>query len=324
MKRAPARTALRTAVPVTTAFPSRTTRGMSTPRTRVIAAAPLALLALLSGCGDGDQPAARGERGGWVGPFGNDNRHPTQATLAESRQMDEIQRAMDDGLYDRARSLLKALLESGSKHPGAYFLQAKLCFQQASYEAALPWCDLAIASSPYWIEPRVMLAQSFIRLKRLGAAESVFADIDRLAPELPWGPYGTGVVALMRGDQARGTKLIDEALKRDPQHAASLRVRAELAQGKDAELEENLLSRYLAQEPDSAWAYGRLGEIALAANHLDDARRAFLHAYDLEPDTGTARRLAEIAQRRDDTAEARRWQDKAGTSAPKPAEPAQP
>jgi tetratricopeptide (TPR) repeat protein len=298
---------------------------------RALLPAAIAAALLLAGCDDRDPPPEdgvrpatnhRSESSAWVGPFGEGPHQPTAQTLKESRQLDEIQRAMDDGLYDRARGLLKTLLEGGSQHPGAYYLQAKLCYQQANYEAALPWCDRAIAASPYWVEPRVMLAQSYIHLKRLGAAENVFGDLDRLAPRLPWGPYGIGVVALMRGDQARATTLLDEALRRDPDHAPSLRVRAELIQGRDPELEERLLSRYLAHEPDSAWAFTRLGELALAANHLDDAHRAFVHAYDLEPDPTVARRLAEIAQRRDDPADARRWQDKAGTRKQPGAQPA--
>ena len=88
-----------------------------------------------------------------------------------------------------------------------------------------------------------------------------------------------------------------------------------LAQGNNPVLEEQLLGRFLALEPDSAWAYARLGELALAANRLDEAQRSFLRSYELEPDNTIARRLAELAQRRDDTVEANRWQERAGTRA---------
>ena len=69
----------------------------------------------------------------------------------------------------------------------------------------------------------------------------------------------------------------------------------------------------------------RLGELALAANRLEDARRAFLQSYDLRPLPATARSLAELAQRRGNSAEARAWQERAGTverpNQPPPADP---
>jgi tetratricopeptide (TPR) repeat protein len=287
---------------------------------------PTAALIALGGCAPsaGDATGHRDEPSGWVGPFAGGTANHNANGLAESRQLDSIQHAMDEGLYESARKQLNALIQDGCQHPTVFYLEAKLLYQQGNFEGALPWCDRAIAASPYWVDPRVVLAQSYIRLKRLAGAENVYGDLDRLAPRLAWGPYGIGVVALMRGDQARATILLDEALHRDPQHAPSLRVRAELAQGKDPLLEENLLGRLIALEPDSAWAYARFGELALAENKLDDAHRAFLRSYELEPDVTTARRLAELAQRRDDPTEAKHWQERAGTKVAPPPVPANP
>lgn len=277
----------------------------------------------LTGCGGGPGD----EQARYVGPFADGKPQASAASLEESRKLDEIRQLVDDGLYDQARTHLDALLATNTVQPQAFYLKAQLHRQQGEHELALPWCDRAIAASPYWIEPRVSLAQSYLKLKRLAAAESVFSDLDRLAPKMAWGPYGMGAIAAMRGDLKRATTLIDEALGRDPRHAPSLRVRANLAaQSGDAEFEERLLGRYLTEAPAAAWAHARLGDLAISANHLEDARRSFLHAYELRPDATTARRLAELAQRRDDHAEARLWQERAGTlpAKPKQADPESP
>ena len=302
----------------------------------LIAVGTCCALVLLTGCGDPPRAAAapadkprpttaiptvstrpvvhrEDENARWV-LFGSDLRGPSAASLQEAREMDAIQGLMDDGLFDQARLRLTTLLDGGCQHPQAFLLQAQLHYQQGRLDEAIPWCNRALEASSWWIEPRLLLAQCYMRLKRLAAAENVLGDLDRLAPKLPWGPYGTGSIAAMRGDLPRATTLIDEALRRDPNHVPSLRVRAQLAaQGKEPELEEQLLGRYLAQVPDSQWAYSRLGELALAANRLEDARRAFLQSYDLRPMPATARSLAELAQRRGDLAEARAWQERAGT-----------
>ncbi len=258
------------------------------------------------------------------GVFQNDNK-PSPATLAEARQMDEIQQLMEDDLYDQARVKLKAVLAGGGTHPVAYLLQARLLYQQSHFEDAVPWCNQAIAASGYWIEPRVLLAQCYMHLKRLAAAESVFADLDHLAPQAPWGPYGQGITTLMRGDRQRGTAFIDEALRRDPDHLASLRTRIELAaQARDGDLAERLAGRYLAQEPNSGWAYELLGDLATTAGRLEDAHRAYLRAYEIDPTAGIARHLADLAQRRGDSTDARLWQERAGIVAQGQGAPAQP
>jgi tetratricopeptide (TPR) repeat protein len=250
----------------------------------------------------------------WV-IFGVDIKRPSPASLVEAQEMDDIRGLMDDGLYDQARTRLTTLLDHGCLHPQAFLLRAQLHYQQGELEQTIPWCNRALETSSWWIEPRLLLAQTYLRLKRLGAAENVLGDLDRLAPKLPWGPFGTGSIAAMRGDFARATTLLDEALRRDPEHVPSLRLRARLAQqNKEPELEERLLGRYLAEVPDSPGAYQRLGDLALADGRLDDARRAFLRAYELRPMPETARNLAELAQRRGDTAEARLWQERAGTT----------
>jgi len=299
---------------------------------------PLGLLILLTACTDQPRTSATAstkpttatvttttrptgrnedENARWV-IFGGEARGPSPASLAEAREMDDIRGLMDDGLYDQARTRLGTLLTNGCTHPQAFLLRAQLHYQQGELEQTIPWCNRALEASSWWIEPRLLLAQTYMRLKRLGAAENVLSDLDRLAPKLPWGPFGTGSIAAMRGDFPRATTLIDEALRRDPEHVPSLRLRARLAaQNKEPELEERLLGRYLAEVPDSQGAYQRLGELALAANRLDDARRAFFQAYELRPLPATARSLAELAQRRGDTAEARVWQERAGTTSTK-------
>lgn len=254
------------------------------------------------------------ENARWV-IFGGEVKGPSPASLVEAQEMDDIRGLMDDGLFDQARTRLTTLLDNGCIHPQAFLLRAQLHYQQGELEQTLPWCNRALETSSWWIEPRLLLAQTYMRLKRLGAAENVLGDLDRLAPKLPWGPFGTGSIAAMRGDFARATTLLDEALRRDPEHVPSLRLRARLAQqNKEPELEERLIGRYLAEVSDSPGAYQRLGELALAGGRLDDARRAFLSAYELRPMPETARNLAELAQRRGDTTEARLWQERAGTT----------
>jgi tetratricopeptide (TPR) repeat protein len=258
----------------------------------------------------GSDSALRDARGRWSWQ----SYEVSPADLALAQRVDDARQQFDDGLYDQAQTSVGKLLGEGCTHPELFLIQARLHAQRGETAQATGWCDRAIAASPWWVEPRILLAQCYVKLERLGAAESVFADIDRLAPHSPWGPYGQGAVASQRTDYERAIRFADQALERDPDHLPSLELRIRLAVVKrDPVLEEQLLGRFLRQRPDSAWAWERLGDLALEGNRLEDARRALERSYALAPGRDLAQRLVDIALRRGDQAEAARWQVRAGT-----------
>jgi len=273
---------------------------------------------ILSACGERSDQEVLNPQPEWIRrrtnvPFADAKPAPGETTLANSRQFQDIEQAMDAGEYARARALLdRYFAEPGAKHPRAHYLLGRLHSGRGEHEAAIPCYEHAVAGSPRWVEPRLALARTFLHLKRHAAAEGVFAEVDRLAPKSPWGPYGMGAVAYQRGASERAAALTDEALARDGEHVPSLRLRAELARiANDGVTEERLLVRSLQFEP-SASAHQRLGEIAAGAGRAIDARRSFLAAWELSPTAATARRLGELASLRGDAVEARMWQSRAG------------
>lgn len=259
-----------------------------------------AIVLALSGCGGGELRRAG-------------DPHPSPATLAEAQEIDAAQRLLEDGQFEQARVELDAMYARGNRHPQALMLQARLAFRQNEWARAVQWCDRAVAASPLWVEPRVMLAQAQLKLERHAAAMSAFEDLDRIAPDSPWGPYGMGTIAAVRGDQATAARELERALTRDAAHAPSLESRAGLArlQG-DHATEERMLSRYVASEPLDAFAHVRLGQLARMHDRTEEARRAFERAWSLAPLPEAARQLAELARARGDHAEDRQWSHRAG------------
>lgn len=242
-----------------------------------------------------------------VGPI------PDEASLARSRQVDEIERLLDEGRDGEVRTRLAAYFADGGDHPRAHLIAGRLLYGEGEWAQAVPHFQRAVAGSPRWYEPRHWLAQSYLKLDRPAAAESVYEEVDRLLPDAPWGPWGMGTVAWQRGDTERGIALLDEALRRDPNHAPTLRTRAAIAAiGNDAERERDLLERYLVQRPEDGEAAFRLGELAAANGRPDEARRRFTDAWELSGDPAAAKRLAEAAERDGDHAAARAWRARAG------------
>ena len=254
----------------------------------------------------------------------NDPARASAASLAEAQRVDAVRALYQDGLYDRARVALDQLLADGSRHPQAFLLKAQLTRQAGDPAGAIPWADQAIAASPAWIEPRILLAQIYLGLERWSAAADVFAAIERLAPKGPWGPYGQGAVAARRGDTAAAARFVDTALERDPDHLPSLELRVGLARmGGDRVTEERTLSRVAALDPNAAGVRVRLGELAQAAGRLEEARRHLLRAYELEPRPTTAQQLAQLARLLSDGPQEQYWNARAGAS-PVPVEATEP
>ncbi len=260
----------------------------------------LPLLQLLVGC-------SRDANHTGIGMF-NRAEQPSAATIDEAKRLDEVQRLYRDGLFDRAGLALDVLLADGSRQPQAFLLKARLTRQAGDLEGTIPWCGKAIEASPSWVDPRILLAQTYLKLERHSAAANVFADIDRLAPRGPWGLYGQATVAAMRGDHATATVFADQALERDPDHEPSIQLRAQLARlAGDAANEERMLVRLTALDPLEPSIRVRLGELSQAGGRLEDAQRQFQRAYELEAHPATAAKLADLARLANDPEGERRW-----------------
>lgn len=269
----------------------------------------VSVMCVLSGC------AARDAGQTGTGVF-NNARATSAVALADADRVDTAQRLYNDGLYDRARQEVDRLLADGIRHPQMFLLKAQLSRQAGDLDGAIPWCSKAVEASPSWIEPRVLAAQIHLKRERYAAASSLFEDIDRLAPKGPWGAYGQSVVAARRGDHDQAILFCDRALERDPDHEPSLELRAQLARLKgDAAVEERLLARYVALQPLDPDVRVRLGELAQAAGRVEDARRQYVRAYELEPRPNIAAKLADLARFAGDADDEYRWRVRSGQGA---------
>ncbi len=259
------------------------------------------------------QPVLFLDGGRAVNPFAPLGPRPAAADLAEARKVDELSALVQDGLFDQAREKCTALLAGGSRHPVVLLYQAELTSQAGDDAAAIPWYEQAITVSPRWPEPRVRLAATYLDLQRYANADAIYADIERIVPDSPWGPYGRGIVAARRNDLVGSARWCDTALDRDPEHLPALSLRAHLArQAGDTATESPLLHRLVTLNPDAGWAHARLGVLAITDRRPSDAERHYTRAWDLDRDPATARALADLAQADGDTQAAATWRHRAG------------
>jgi predicted Zn-dependent protease len=258
------------------------------------------LLASCAGVGGTQRPARI-----WRQPSSSTDRDPHAA------RVDEASRLLEDGLFDQARVAVDALIADKATHPLVPLMRARLAEHDQDWPACITWARTAVEASPGWGEPRVLLARACLEAGRVGDADAAFADVDRLLPDSPWGPYGRAWVAARRMDQARAGELADEALRRDPDHVPALALRANVARlTGDPALEERLLRRVTALQDPDADVEARLGELAEGAGRRLDAARAYERAYEIRPSRAIARRRLELARLDGDTAAEALWSER--------------
>jgi cytochrome c-type biogenesis protein CcmH/NrfG len=274
----------------------RPDRGAPAPRWFALSSLLLAVLPLAS-CA-GQRPARL-----WRDP-------PPSFSSSDpfSARVDAARRLLDDGLFDQARTAIESLCADGATHPLVPLMRAQLAEHDQDWPTCIAWAHKAVEASPGWGEPRILLARACLEAGRVGDADSAFADVDRLLPDSPWGPYGRAWVAARRLDQARAGELADEAIRRDPDHVPSLILRAGVARlTGDPATEERLLRRAVALGEPDAGPWARLGELAEAAGRRLDAARAYERAWDLRPSRDVARRRLELARLAGDAEATELW-----------------
>jgi hypothetical protein len=282
----------------------------------------LLLLALLAGCGGPRQtdpaPTASGASffnsftGGtalrWVGPG-------AEAPVFDDPvgpRIDEVQRLLDDGLIDQARIAADRLAAEGVDHPGLWFLRARLAAESEDWLTAAGHCTNAERLSPGWPSPRWLHGVALIQAERPAAAAAVFADLERLLPDGPWGALGIAWAALRQGDQPAATLAADRALAKGPAHPDALRLRARLAaQDNQPALEERLLRRLAEPAPGDLV---RLAALCAADRRWTDADRWLELAWDQATDPSIARQGIDLGRTSTDPAIEARWSRRFGGS----------
>ncbi|MDA3962050.1 MAG: tetratricopeptide repeat protein [Planctomycetota bacterium] len=271
-------------------------------------------LGVLGGCGEGHDRYRRG-----VLPPSAD-----AASLADAQRMDEIERLLDEGDLPGVAAAVDEALAAGLEHPRLYYLRGKMYAARGgddNLELATQDFERCLGESPRWIQPRIDVADVYMRLDRLSSADSVYQDLDRLAPDYAAGPYGRGYIALMQGREEDARAFLEEALKRQSDHAPSLFTRAALAgQDQDLRMQRQMLERFIALQPSSVGGWRAIAELDEQEGRREDARRAWERAYRLQPEPSIARRLSELARMRGDGVAADEWSRRAGSKAapPKP------
>jgi Tfp pilus assembly protein PilF len=218
-----------------------------------------------------------------------------QADTQTAQKLDSLDQALASGDIEHAERLVEQYQAAGMQHPRLAYISGRIAELRGDIEGTERAFLEATRLAPRWFEPKAALAQHYLRTGRIGSAQNLFLDLDKLFPHHPIGKHGQGMVALQQGDTAAAEAFLAAALKRDSDYPPSLYQMALLRlQQQNRVAARNLLGRYLTYVEGNPSAWITLGEINQTEGRLADARAYYQRALDLRHDQVIAARIDEI------------------------------
>lgn len=224
------------------------------------------------------------------------------------------------GRSDEARGLLSAVVARNPSDTGARLDLARLLITEREFDTAAGLIDEALAAD---FSPRAALLRGRCEVEaargnHVGALAAIMSAIEA-------DPTDSGLhqqhaaVLLAAGDLDAAGNVLDQTIKRFPDAAGTLRLRAVVARRQsDVAGAAQWLDRALAANPRDVWAWFERSALKLADGDFDAADAAAAEAFRLAGNQPVPflRRRSEIAFRRGDSDAARRFLEAAMAADP--------
>ena len=183
----------------------------------------------------------------------------------------------------RAVALLAGLngTASGSSEYWALVARGQLFAGEAT-DKVIESAERAASLCPRMAVARNLLGNGYLNAGQLELAQEAYAEALAAAPDYEGPRFNSALVALKQEDVPRALQLLDDLLRRNPQHvnAYLVRAQAQVVSGRfEAALED--LNVVLRRQPDNAAAYVLLGHARSRLGEADAARDAFCKAKSL-------------------------------------------
>ncbi len=184
-----------------------------------------------------------------------------------------------------ARDWMSSAVAMAPGQPSVLQAQARLLVEQGLPAAAEESYRAAIANRPDDAQLKLDLAALYAEsLKKPGQAVSLLREVVRLRPEMVEAQLQLGMALSMDGRTEEAGRVLDDALRREPNNPRVLHARAlaHLKQGQ-AEKALELLDRALAQRKDYAAAVVARGDALQALGRGEQALEAYRRAIAMAP-----------------------------------------
>lgn len=182
----------------------------------------------------------------------------------------------------QGEALLKRAAEIDAKALEPRVDLADALLRRKAAAEALPWLQQAVALAPQRPELHLRLGDALLRTGQVPQGQAALRQAAQLDPKAA---QALVLLAASQTQPAESLKLLDEALKREPQHPGGWMLRAAYQfQVKDLAGARTSLERAAQADPKAAEPWARLGMMADEAQQTREARNYYLQA--LQRDAG--------------------------------------
>jgi tetratricopeptide (TPR) repeat protein len=185
---------------------------------------------------------------------------------------------------DEATKLNDAILKSAPNDIDAMVSRGDILTREGKSADALPILQAAVKAAPDNASAHYHLGIAYAGVSNYGLAQTEWAQSERLRPNMIEPERAMAILAARQGDATLLADSSSQLAKLEPHSAEPYVLHSEALQAKgDTAGAESDLTKAIANAPQDATAYTRLGVLRANQKRYDEATKAFAQALALNP-----------------------------------------
>jgi tetratricopeptide (TPR) repeat protein len=185
---------------------------------------------------------------------------------------------------DEATKLNDAILKSSPKDIDAMVIRGDILTREGKPADAVPILQAAVKAAPDNASAHYNLGLAYAGVSNYGLAQTEWAQSERLRPNTIEPERAMAILAARQGDATLLADSSSQLTKLEPHSSEGYVLHAEAMQAKgDMAGAESDLNKAIANAPQDARAYTRLGVLRTNQKQYDEAAKAFTQALALNP-----------------------------------------
>lgn len=216
----------------------------------------------------------------------------------ESKDFEEALHYIRIHRYEKANHLINSLLSQSPLDAQLLYHKAYCHFQLDEHDEAIECCLEALNAGFSLEDGNELLGLIYMDLDEYVKAEQFFLEVLRLNPQnvVVLAKYSS--IMLNTGHEEKAKKLLDEALRLDPENEFALHYSFIYFLAKNKKMEQmDALIKYLEVSETDVRKYLNLGVMEYFKGNYKEAREQFRQAYLLDPTNNNLLELLDMVNR---------------------------
>lgn len=220
-----------------------------------------------------------------------------QQSIPYDQTLQQIMHYLDIGRTEQALDKLHHLLSDHPRDSYLFFLSARCHYLLDQYDQAIRFCREALELHYFHEECYFLMGIALMENEQLVEAEEALLQTLSLQPEHAEALAAYGYLMLKTGHEEKACRLLQEALRLEPENSVVLHYQFLFFTAKNQESEQaHYLEQFIHSSDSEVEKLLHLGMMELSRENYKEARELYRQAFLLDP---TNKQILEILQELD-------------------------